>query len=102
MLPIELQERLVGRVVTDYYWPGLDPRALAGCCGRVVTGVRWIRGNGHMLILFDAPRLPDEPPDLLIPVEGVGRVNGGQNAVSLWGAGKRKLTLAIGPGNGHK
>ena len=92
-----LRDRLVGRIVQDYHWPGCDPKALAGCCGRVVHGVRWIRGNGHMLILFGPPEFRDEPPGLLLPIEGVGRVTGGQNAVSLWGPAGRRLTLGIGP-----
>ena len=106
MLPIELhqalRERLVGRIVQDYHWPGCDPRVLAGCCGRQVTGVRWIRGNGHMLLLFDAPQFPDEPADLLLPIEGVERVMGNQFQVLLWGQGRQRLALGIGPCTGHR
>jgi len=106
MFPVELhralRERLVGRIVQDYHWPGSDPKSLAGCCGRRVQGVRWIRGNGHMLILFEPPQFPDEPLDLLLPTEGVKRVSGGQYTVSLWGKGKQRLTLGIVPYNGHR
>ena len=104
MYPVELhqalRERLVGRTVVDYQWPGCDPRTLAGCCGREVRGVRWIRGNGHMLLLFDAPRFHDEPPDLLLPIEGVTRVTGNGRSLYLW-RGRQPLRIDVVPRNGR-
>ena len=105
MLPVELHERLkdrlVGRTVVDYQWPGCDPRDLAGCCGRVCQGVRWIRGNGHMLLLFEAPRFHDEPLDLLLPIEGVTRVTGNGRSLYLWRPGRKKMRIGIVPRNGR-
>ena len=105
MLPVELNERLkdrlVGRTVVDYQWPGCDPRDLAGCCGRVCQGVRWIRGNGHMLLLFEAPRFHDEPLDLLLPIEGVTRVTGNERSLYLWRPGRKKMRIGIVPRNGR-
>ncbi len=105
MLPVELHEALrdslVGRVVVDYQWPGCDPRALAGCCGRVCQGVRWIRGNGHMLLLFDAPRFHDEPAELLLPIEGVTRITDSPRSLFLWRPGAERLRIGIVPRNGR-
>ena len=107
MLPVELHrhlhDRLVGQIVVDYDWPGCDPRVLAGCCGRLCQGVRWVRGNGHMLLLFDAPRFHDEPADLLLPVEGVTRVTGDWCGVWLWRNGTRNLRIGVmNPRRGKK
>ena len=105
MYPIELhqvlRDRLVGQVVVDYQWPGCDPRDLAGCCGRVCQGVRWIRGNGHMLLLFEAPRFHDEPLDLLLPIEGVTRVTDSDRSVFLWHPEAGRLRIGIVPRNGR-
>lgn len=100
----KLADCLVGCILQDYHWPDGDPRWLAPCCGRRVDAIRWLWGNGHnhILVIFEPPQFPDEPPALLIPAGTVSRVSGGEHQISLWGKNGNRFTMGIAPCNWHR
>jgi hypothetical protein len=76
MYPIELAEQLkpyTGRILQDLTG-SRRPLDLAPCTGRLLTGVRYLRGSDRVALLLEASCLPDEPAALTIPAGPVERV----------------------------